>query len=67
VQNIIKNKQIFVKAEELTLKKLIRQVLEDSIIIYQGKTVVDLIQTPFDITSVKNKKWIEENEYMYIF
>lgn len=67
VQNIIKNKQIFVKAEELTLKKLIRQVLEDSIIIYQGKTVVDLIQTPFDITSVKNKKWIEENGYMYIF
>ena len=66
IENIIKYKVIYGKVEEITLKKIVRSVLEDSIVELEGKEVINFIEVPSDTLGLKTSISSFENGYIYL-
>jgi len=65
INNIIRNKSLYKKAKEVTLTKVINKILQDSLIINQGKILIHTMDLVKSIDDFKKNVFTNQEEYKY--
>jgi len=66
INNVIQNKNIYKKAREKTLTKVINKILEDSLIVLSGKNIIETIEWIYNINNFNKNTFTSKGWYKYL-